>query len=869
LLIRNSCSEKSKPVTTHLPPNHLPNNPMKPCMNPFLRSAALAASFLIGYGSASAAIYQWDGGAGTSNWSDANNWNPDIVTPYPTGFPTFNNDPTPQANRLNVNGAQKLVYTSAEGNTLYSGDPTAGTGGGRGLTIGNVSSGTMEISGGSFSTFGSAGGDIIGNGNNSTGILTINGGTFIGTNAGTNLGIGTGTGRVSTLNVSSGKATLAGLNLNSSDADVNLSGTGELEVNSITMTAGSTGNISFDGGTLRSRATTTTFLQGLSGATVNGGGVTIDTTDKNITIGQALLAGAGTGGLTKTGSGALTLSGTNTYAGATTLSQGTISVGAAANLGAAASNLVFDGGTLRITGATLTNFSGIGHSVSFNSGKNVGLDINASTTTFTADQVLNQGAGGLTKLGAGKLVLNQNNTYSGDTTISAGALIKDAADSTDGDITVANGASLVLRGGVTDGAGQTVTLTGGGINTGGYFFTGSAVLRGALQGQTGSNTWAGDVVVNNARIGVQDGASLTLTGDISESVVGSTLLFRAGNAGSNITLSGTGSWTGFTTLFSSGGSIRLTDNDRISTAASVDFTSGGTTVLDLNGFSQEFAGINSGEVGLTGATIQSSAANATLKSNTATSTSFNYKGVISDGAGSLSFVKLGQGAQTLSGINTYTGDTTVTGGTLTIASTGSLAAGSDVTVGNTASLNVLGTVNGTVLVDDGGTLKGNGGQFNSAVTINGTHAPGSSPGLQTFNNGLTYGSSGILNAEFVGDTLAVRGTDYDGINVTGGNLSIDLASIFKLTATSVDYTNALWDSARSFTVIDFSGLGTSTGVFTLDTSLAGSFDSEGGWSLGNTDNDIVLTWAPIPEPSVALLATLGTFGLLLRRRVSR
>ena len=127
-------------------------------------------------------------------------------------------------------------------------------------------------------------------------------------------------------------------------------------------------------------------------------------------------------GLTKISANTLTLSATNTYTGATTLTAGTLSAGATGNLGAAASNLVFNGGTLQITGTTLTNISGIGHTVITNPGETVGLDINNAANTFTFDQVLNQTTGGLTKLGAGTLVLNKANTYTGATTVSAGTL---------------------------------------------------------------------------------------------------------------------------------------------------------------------------------------------------------------------------------------------------------------------------------------------------------------------------------------------------------------------------------------------------------------------------------------------------------------
>lgn len=816
---------------------------MKTQTNPLIRLSSLIAAASIAFSATTSAVtWQWDGGASTSNWQTATNWNPDST------IASFNGT---HADRLNVNGSQLLDYTAAEGVTNY------GTAGVRGLVVGSGSSGTMTISGGTFSSLnasGSSSQDIVGNVNGAVGILNISGGTFIGASTGTFLGIGTGTGRVSTFNVSSGKATITTLNLNSSDADVNLSGTGELEVNTISMTAGSTGNISFNGGTLRARTATTSFMQGLTGATINGGGATVDSNGNNITIAQSLLAGTGAGGLTKTGAGILTLTGTNTYTGATTLSAGTLSVAATAHLGASASSLVFDGGTLQITGGTLTSFSGIGHSVSFVSGKTVGIDINASSTTFTADQILNQGVGGLTKLGAGKLVLNQNNTYSGATTISAGAVIKDLADSATGDLSVASGASLVLRGGVTDGSGQSLTLDGGGINTGGYFFSGSAVLRGALQAQSGSNTWAGDIVVNsaNTRIGVQDGGSLTLTGTIT----GTSPLFRAGNSGSDIVLNGTASWTGTTSLFSAGGAIRIDGNNKLSSAASAYFSSGGSTVFDLNGNNQEFAGFSSDGV-LANATITNKAAatTSTLTSNTPTETSFAYRGGIADGDGIVSLTKTGAGTQILTATNTYTGDTTVSAGILAV--NGSLA-NTSTTVGNTGTLRGSGSIGGSVTVQNGGTIAA-GNSIESLAT-----------GTLTLNGGATFAY------EIDNDALAAAAGDLTAVT---GNLNFDLANGTILSLSELG--TGSWDLGAKLTLISYSGAWNG-GLFDYN---GGALADDSTFSFSGIDwlfnyNDIsagsnytgdltgssFVTMTAVPEPAAATLGLLGFVALLRRRR---
>ena len=157
----------------------------------------------------------------------------------------------------------------------------------------------------------------------------------------------------------------------------------------------------------------------------NNGNLTIN---RNDAFSQATGLGAGvaitgSGSFTQAGTGTTTLTNaSNTYTGDTTISAGTLSVGLTGHLGAAAADLVFDGGTLQITGTTLVNFSTIGHPVSFIAAKTVGIDINNAAHTFTADQILNQTSGGLTKTGAGTLVLDQTNTYSGTTSISAGTL---------------------------------------------------------------------------------------------------------------------------------------------------------------------------------------------------------------------------------------------------------------------------------------------------------------------------------------------------------------------------------------------------------------------------------------------------------------
>ncbi len=106
----------------------------------------------------------------------------------------------------------------------------------------------------------------------------------------------------------------------------NLNG-GTLLLRSITnATPGSTAVFNFNGGTLKPVASSAIFMPNQFTAIVQSGGAIIDTTNDNITIGQNLAAGSTGGGLTKLGTGTLTLSGNDTYAGDTIISNGTLNV---------------------------------------------------------------------------------------------------------------------------------------------------------------------------------------------------------------------------------------------------------------------------------------------------------------------------------------------------------------------------------------------------------------------------------------------------------------------------------------------------------------------------------------------------------------
>ncbi|KDE00822.1 outer membrane autotransporter barrel domain protein, partial [Bordetella bronchiseptica SBL-F6116] len=157
-------------------------------------------------------------------------------------------------------------------------------------------------------------------------------------------------------------------------------------------------------------ASTGTFSTGRA-ATLTGNG-TFDTAD-GTTLGWTGDIG-GAGALVKEGLGTLVLDGDNQYAGGTTVNAGTVQVARDANLGAA-------GGAVRLQGATLASTASFASARALTLGAAGGTFATLGATTLGWDAAID-GAGGLTKTGAGDLVLSRANTYAGPTLIKEGRL---------------------------------------------------------------------------------------------------------------------------------------------------------------------------------------------------------------------------------------------------------------------------------------------------------------------------------------------------------------------------------------------------------------------------------------------------------------
>ena len=303
-----------------------------------------------------------------------------------------------------------------------------------------------------------------------------------------------------------------------------------------TFDSSGTGSLSF--GTLTSVALG--GLQGSGNLTLNNAvplpvSLSVGSNNASTTFSGVL---SGSGGLTKTGTGALSLLSSNSYTGTTLVAGGTLLL---ANTGAI-SGSTFDtsgAGTLSFGVLTSATFAGLQGSGSLALSNAAPAAVSLTVGGNNVNTILTGGLGGLgslTKIGSGTLTLAAANSFSGGTIINAG-VVQAGNNSALGAVS----ASLVVNGVGFDVHGYSVNV---GLLSG----------TGTIDDLAGS----GSLTVGNGN------ASSTFAGTIQDSI-GTLNLVKTGSG--TLTIPASNSFTGTTLV--SGGTLLLANTAQSPAAPSI------------------------------------------------------------------------------------------------------------------------------------------------------------------------------------------------------------------------------------------------------------------------------------------------------------
>lgn len=624
---------------------------------------------------------------------------------------------------------------------LSTGDATGWAGGSSALTTINLNGGTLNINTTSNQTLGGAvinmtGGSITGVANsnldffNNTSALNVLSSATTSTISGTKINLRQNGGV--TFNVADGASAtdLLVSSVISNSAGFTGNNLKKTGAGTMQLSAVNTFNTAIEVQQGRLLVTGFNGLLGASGVTVSSG-ATLELGATNIFVGGHGSAMANSRVLTINGGTLLMNSSFDSRFGNVTLNNGATwtSNRALTAWDALLGNTSTGAATVSVTGTGASTMNGSG-GIHLQGLQNFAVD--NVTGDAAADLVVTMrldnagnagGTGGITKSGAGTMLLNGQNTYTGGTVVNAGILAVDGNQQsnrlTANHAVTVNGGAFEIRGvNALPTAGSAVDVT---VNAGGSLNVvsgGSAAIGAGGESHThvrNLNLNGGAVNLSHSGAGnAYNGESFQLNGNVVVSgSSASTIQSSAGTGVSGVALAGNRTFT---------------VNDVT-----------GTTASDL---------VVSAEL-----------------ENTDTSPA-------DDG-----FTKAGAGTMELTTANSYSGVTNVQEGTLKLGASGSIATSSQIILGASTTLDVS-AVSGGWTLGASQTLSGTGTVVGDS-TIAGTLNIGSSPGVMNVAGDLGLGSLSTWNVELGGTSLI----DFDRLLVSGelaagGTINVSLINSF-------------------------------------------------------------------------------------------
>ena len=637
----------------------------------------------------------------------------------------------------------------------------------------------------------------------------------------------------------------------------------------------------------------------ITGGAITAGNLTFNNSAVNYSVANAI---GGAGGVTKTGTGTVTLSGANSYGGPTNVSNGTLVLSGASTL---SGNVNVTGGTLRIGNAdalrgvpmvsvsgggtfdangtavgnrfTEIQFAGTGvggTGAIVNNGAGVTNNSHFQRYTMTGDatwggsgrydvvtsQLFNAGGFSLTKVGNGQLWFNPG------------------PGSTTPENVIVNGGQFGSQGNNPLTATATVTVNNGSIHQ--FFGSTSAqhsvVLNdgGILRSTGGSNTLSGQVTLNGADanrfIQATSGTALNVSGQITGTGgftvndAGTVQLQNAANdyAGDTVINAGTlnfnatGAIPATTNLVVNGGTFATGNIPRTigSLSGNGGTINGGNVVTTNQSTTTTWNGV------LSGTTLQMSGTGSLTLGGTAD----NVSGSVTVNSGTVVFAK-GNTAQVAQAVHTVGGGLTINGGTLQLAgsynNSTSLGTGVNLAPGGFDPATYVDQIYNAVTVNlNGGTMDLNGRQ----EAINGLVSTGSGGTLTN-----TSAAPAKLYVGYQGATSTFGGSIDNG----AGTVAVEKIGTGTLTLTGIsNFTGGLVQATGNTALAAGAVLGNTpitvtSGTFTLDgthgtgaIALNGTSTFAGAGTSGGTLTAATGTTVRVGTASIGLQASTLTLG---------
>ncbi len=618
--------------------------------------------------------------------------------------------------------------------------------------------------------------------------------------------------------------------------------------------------------------------------------LTVQTNNTNV----ATISGnvSGTGGITHTTGGTLSLSGSNSFSGALTNSAGTLSLSGTNSLSGLLTN---SGGTTTITGTN--TFTNAGDT----------MTISAGTVTFTGGTTTMSGtfktAGSSSK---GTLNVNSGATLNTSALWSAWGttMTIDGALNVTNTLTFGGGASTVTgigtvkaqtltnnNSGTTNLNGARFNLGSGGISSNTALNLGATTL-GAYANWSSSAAMALTDIATGTTVNTLDsvdgvtGRAITLSGVLS----GVGALAKTGTG--SLVLSGTNTYAGTTSV--TGGTLNLANGYALQnstlTTAGVEFAS----TVAANAFT--FGGLS----GSSNIALQNTAATAIALSIGNSNSNTTYTGTLSAGG---SLLKIGTGTLTLGGTNAYTGATKVNAGTMVIdfsnASApvsnivGSSSAltlgggtlmingkagvtsaqtfnGATLTAGTASTLSVTSGASGTANLNIGAITRGAGSLLNVVLPTSGniTSTGGATSLISDATTGgayITINGTDWAARDASSNIVAASYADYTGSTVMAGNANLTGT----VTLTGASTPDAIKITAGAYNIVNAGFNLTARGIqANQNTTLSGAgtisaTQAGGELVINQTANTMTVTSAVVNNTSASTLTKVGAGTLVL------